>query len=225
MIREKVCYYADNLERWKQRQTMTTLARWESAWRHLGVANSDSELFQRLVACYSEPHRKYHTLQHLEECFAFLDRVASSAERIGEVELALWFHDAIYNTRKKDNEKQSAEWAHECALAGGLSNDQAKRIFELVMVTKHNAVLTGRDAQVLVDVDLGILGADLQRFDEYEGQVRQEYSWVPEFLYKRERRKVLQEFAGRSTIYSTDYFRSEYEARARENIARSLARL
>ena len=204
---------------------MTTLARWQSVWRQLGAADADSELFQRLIACYSEPHRKYHTTQHLQECFAHLDQVASLAERPAEVELALWFHDAIYNTRKSDNEQLSAEWARESALAGGLTNDQAERVFELVMATKHNALPVGRDAEVLVDVDLSILGAEAERFDEYEIQVRQEYSWVPAFIYRRERRKVLQEFAGRPSIYSTEFFRVEYESRAHENIARSLERL
>ena len=201
------------------------LDRWQSVWRTLGVSDPDVDLFQRLITCYSEPHRKYHTTQHLEECLALLDRVASFAERIGEVELALWFHDAIYNTRKSNNEQLSAEWARESALAAGLAKDQADRIFKLVMATKHNAIPEGRDAEVLVDVDLGILGADVERFEEYETQVRQEYSWVPEFIYRRERRKVLQEFAKRSSIYSTEYFRANSEARARENLARSLARL
>lgn len=203
---------------------MTTLARWQSVWREFG-AEADAELFQRLIACYSEPHRKYHTTQHLQECFALLDRVATSAELFAEVELALWFHDAIYNTRKKDNEQLSAAWAREIMLAAGLANDRAERVFELVLATRHNAIPQGRDAEVLVDVDLGILGAEVQRFDEYENQVRQEYSWVPEFIYRRERRKVLQQFENRCSIYSTDYFRANLEPQARENLARSLARL
>ena len=204
---------------------MTTMARWQSVWRELGAADANSELFQRLVTCYSESHRKYHTMQHLQECFALLDRVGSFAEQPAEVELALWFHDAIYNTRKSDNEKKSADWARESAMAGGVSDDQATRIFELVMATRHNALPVGRDAEVMVDVDLGILGAESARFDEYEIQVRQEYSWVPEFIYRRERRKVLQEFANRASIYSTKYFREQFESRARDNLARSLARL
>jgi predicted metal-dependent HD superfamily phosphohydrolase len=93
------------------------------------------------------------------------------------------------------------------------------------MATMHDAVPAGRDAEVLVDIDLGILGADPTRFDEYELQVRDEYSWVPEFMYRAARRKVLQEFMRREWIYSTAVFRSEYEARARENLTRSLSRL
>jgi predicted metal-dependent HD superfamily phosphohydrolase len=194
-------------------------------WRQLGASNSDDALFSRLVECYSEPHRKYHTRQHLQECFAHLERVRLFAEHAGEVESALWFHDAIYDTRKKDNEERSAEWARESALVAGLSDDQANRIYQLVMATMHNAVPVGQDAEVLVDIDLAILGAEVERFDEYEMQVREEYSWVPRPLYRRGRRKILQEFASRENIYSTEYFRIECEARARSNIARSLARL
>src|SRR6185369_5490869 len=90
---------------------VTSLERWRSVWRELGASEADDELYHRLVACYSEPHRKYHTVQHLNECFAHLERVSSFAEHPPEVELALWFHDAIYNTHEKDNEKRSADWA------------------------------------------------------------------------------------------------------------------
>jgi predicted metal-dependent HD superfamily phosphohydrolase len=203
---------------------MTSLARWKSTWQELGASDPDEDLFHRLVACYSEPHRKYHTMQHLNECLAHFDKVRSIAERPGEVELAMWFHDAIYRTSSKDNEERSAEWARDSALSGGLSYDQAERVFSLVMITKHNAVPVGRDAEVLVDVDLAILGSDPVRFDEYERQIREEYSWVPGPLYRRERRRILREFASRPTIYCTAYFRASHEFQARENIARSLAR-
>jgi predicted metal-dependent HD superfamily phosphohydrolase len=204
---------------------MTLLAHWESAWRELGVSNADNSLFHQLVACYSEPHRKYHTMQHLNECFAHLETLRLAAERPAEVELAVWFHDAIYETRRKNNEEKSAEWARDSALAGGLPRDSAARIYDLVMVTKHNVVLFGRDAAIMVDIDLGILGTEAARFDEYENQVREEYSWVPWPLYRRERRKILHGFLSRQTIYCTEHFRTSYEAQARDNIARSLARL
>jgi predicted metal-dependent HD superfamily phosphohydrolase len=203
----------------------TLLFRWQSVWQELGAADADEELFRQLVASYSEPHRKYHTMQHLQECFAHLETVRSYAERPGEVELALWFHDAIYDTQRKDNETRSAEWARDSALAGGLSSEQAHRIYELIVVTMHDAVPAGRDAAVLVDVDLSILGADAARFDEYELQIREEYAWVPEALYRKARRQILREFLNRERIYSTEYFQYQYEARARENIARSLVRL
>jgi predicted metal-dependent HD superfamily phosphohydrolase len=201
---------------------MTSLARWQSVWRKLGASNTDEQLYYQLVACYSEPHRSYHTIQHLNECFTHLENVRSLAEHPEEVELALWFHDAIYDTSKKDNEQRSAEWARDSVTAAGVSSGQAERIYELIMTTMHNAVPVGRDAEVLVDIDLAILGAESVRFDEYEVQVREEYSWVPETLYRAARRKILEEFTRREWIYSTAPFRSEYEARARENISRSL---
>jgi predicted metal-dependent HD superfamily phosphohydrolase len=151
--------------------------------------------------------------------------VRSLAEHAAEVELALWFHDAIYDTTKKDNEQRSATWVRESALLAGLTLEQANRLHALVMATAHNAVPAGRDAEVLVDIDLGILSAEAARFDEYELQVREEYSWVPGSLYRASRRKVLQQFARREHIYNTEVFRSELEPRARENLARSLARL
>ena len=189
------------------------------------MSTASEDLYHQLIACYSEPHRKYHTLQHLNECLKHLDGVCELADHADEVELALWFHDAIYNTSKKDNEKRSAEWARDSVLAVGVSSDKADRIYELIMATTHNALPAGRDAEVLVDIDLGILAAAEARFDAYEVQVREEYSWVPEFLYRRARRKILEEFVDREWIYSTEPFRSNYEARARNNIARSLASL
>lgn len=201
---------------------MTSLARWQSVWRQLGASHADEELYHQLVACYSEPHRKYHTIQHLNECFMHFENVRSLADHPEEIELALWFHDAIYDTTKKDNEQRSAEWARDSLLAAGVSSEQADRIHELIMATMHNAVPVGRDAEVLVDIDLGILGAEVTRFDEYEIQVCEEYSWVPEALYLAARRKVLEGFLSREWIYSTAPFRSQYEARARDNIRRSL---
>lgn len=202
-----------------------SLARWQSMWRQLGAPDVDEELFRRLVACYSEPHRKYHTMQHLNECFEHLERVRSFAEKAGEIELALWFHDAIYDTRRADNEERSAEWARESVISAGLSSDQASRIYQLVIATKHDAVPAAGDAAILVDIDLAILGSDEARYDEYEVQVREEYSWIPEPLFRQERRRILEEFANRQSIYSTEYFQVEYESQARNNIARSLARL
>jgi predicted metal-dependent HD superfamily phosphohydrolase len=147
------------------------------------------------------------------------------AERDSEVELAVWFHDSIYVTSRTDNEERSAEWARRSALLAGLSPEGADRLSSLVIATKHDAVPVGKDAAVLVDIDLAILGADAARFEEYEVQIREEYSWLPESLYRKGRRKILQGFLNRPRIYSTKFFQVEHEARARENISRSLARI
>jgi predicted metal-dependent HD superfamily phosphohydrolase len=94
-----------------------------------------------------------------------------------------------------------------------------------VLVTKHDGVPSGADASLLVDIDLGILGAAPARFDEYETQVRFEYSWVPEDGFRSGRIRVLRSFLERPNIYATPRVRAEREARARENLTRSIAQL
>lgn len=176
----------------------------------------DRSLYDALVARYSEPHRRYHTLTHLEECFAAFDEIADLAERPADVELALWFHDAIYDTRRTDNEQRSADWAR------SVCGDPVAR---LVMVTRHDAAPVTNDEKVLVDADLWILGAPEKRFDEYEQQVREEYGWVPGPIYRRKRRQILESLLARPAIYGTGRFLRRYEREARANLARSLARL
>jgi predicted metal-dependent HD superfamily phosphohydrolase len=101
----------------------------------------------------------------------------------------------------------------------------SSRVHGLIMVTRHEAIPQAMDEKVLVDVDLWILGAPEMRFDEYEVQVREEYGWVPGPIYRRKRRELLESFLARPAIYNTDRFIQRYEARARANLARSLARL
>lgn len=186
--------------------------RFDSLWRGLGLTSPSAPVFDALERAYAEPHRAYHTAQHIEECLAQLELAGGNAE----VELALWFHDAIYDPRAHDNELRSAEWA---VREIGASNPLAQRIRELIMATRHEAIPDTPDAQLLVDVDLSILGAPRERFLEYESQVRREYEWVPDFIFRRERAKILRGFLARPFIYTTPFFRDKLEARARENLA------
>lgn len=164
-------------------------------------------------------------MQHVDECFVRLDEARPLAEHIYEVELALWFHDAVYAPRNQDNEEQSASLAHAAAEQSGLHTAVAARVRQLILATKHDASPTSSDAALLVDVDLAILGAPVDRFDEYERQVRREYSWVPGFLFRRKRRQILEGFLARPHVYNTKQFRASYETSARANLARSIERL
>ena len=206
---------------------MTAIGRWLETWRALDVADAPAlhRTYEDLIARYSELHRHYHTLQHLDECFGQLAELQPLAEHLGEVELALWFHDAIYDVRRDDNEARSAEWARSSALAAGVGREAADRVGSLIMFTRHAAEPAGLDAEVLVDTDLSILAAPAARFDEYERQVRQEYQWVPEFLFRRKRKAILEEMLSRQRIFSTALFHRRHEAAARSNLARSIARL
>jgi predicted metal-dependent HD superfamily phosphohydrolase len=201
-----------------------TPEQWRRTWSGLGVATPE-DLYRRLIASYSEPHRKYHTTHHLDECLAKFPEVRSQASEPEEIELAIWFHDAVYDTKRKDNEERSARWARAAMLDASLSEDRAERVGRLVMATCHDAIPEREDARILVDVDLSILGATKERFDEYERQVREEYAWVPDFLFRRERKKILKSFLKRPRIYSTPHFLETHERQARENLRRSLDRL
>jgi predicted metal-dependent HD superfamily phosphohydrolase len=162
---------------------MPGIERWHATWKGLGVEPPAADLYAIVRARYAESHRSYHTIQHLDQCFGSLDEARHLAGRIHEVELALWFHDAVYEVRGQDNEEQSASWAREAAIQQGVSSSVAERVHALILATKHNATPAWPDAALLVDVDLAILGAEFERFDEYERQVRQEYSWVPGFCF------------------------------------------
>jgi predicted metal-dependent HD superfamily phosphohydrolase len=204
---------------------MLTLARWRSTWMGLGGTSPADEVHAGLIARYDEPHRHYHTVQHLDECFARLDDARALAEHIHEVELALWFHDAVYDTRRSDNEAQSAALARAEGARAGLSESVLARVDSLILATRHDASPTTPDATLLVDVDLAILGAPVERFDEYERQVQAEYAWVPGPIFRRKRRELLEGFLSRPRVYSTEAFRERFEDAARANLSRSIRAL
>ncbi len=192
-------------------------ASWDRAWTHLSLQGIP-EQFDRLIKAYDEPHRSYHTRQHLEECIGHFSRVVDVANHPGEVEIALLFHDAVYDLHGPDNERRSAEWALQVLTQAGATEPVKARVHALIMATLHSAIPAEADQQLLVDIDLAILGAAPARFQEYDRQVAIEYSWVPSDVYKVKRREVLSSFLARSHIYSTAHFRAELEAQARINL-------
>lgn len=205
---------------------MTRLqASWARCWRGLAASGDGSALREHLLAAWREPQRKYHTLQHLSEGIILLDGYLHLAMHPAEVEMALWFHDAVYNVTASDNEAQSADLAATSLLAAGVSAEAIARIHQLIMATCHAALPTGRDQQLLVDVDLAILGAPRERFAAYEQQVREEYLWVPEPLFRERRAAILREFLNRQPFYHTPELRERLETQARANLAWSLQKL
>ena len=196
---------------------------WQRAWAALGLRAPEG-LMQRLLDAWAEPQRHYHSQQHLHECLALLEPALDLAQHPGEVELGLWFHDAIYDPQGKGNEARSADWAVEALAQAGASGEVQQRVRALIMATCHDAEPEGDDARLLVDIDLAILGADPARFAEYDAQVRAEYRWVPSWLYRRKRKEVLAGFLKRPAIYGTERFRDRFEGRARENLTRATRR-
>ena len=179
-----------------------------------------------MIGHYRDDSRAYHTVRHLEECLGHLDDVRRRLRRPDEVEAALWFHDVIYDPQAADNEERSADLAERLLGPAGVPTEYLAEIRRLVLATGHRGSRDPQDdASAITDIDLTILGAERARFDEYEADIRREYAFVPEDQFRRRRREILQSFLARPAIYATPWFHERYEARARENLSRSIGAL
>jgi predicted metal-dependent HD superfamily phosphohydrolase len=194
-----------------------TPARWQALMHALGLAENANTLVA-LGAAYREPQRFYHTQAHITDCLDQFERLREQAQRPNEIELAIWFHDAIYRPHRSDNERRSADWASRFLRDSGASADVADRVSGLILATRHAIVPVDPDTAILIDVDLSILAADADRYAQFEADVRREYRWVPRFVYRRKRAAILASFLQRSRIYATDLFHARYEAPARRNL-------
>jgi predicted metal-dependent HD superfamily phosphohydrolase len=190
----------------------------------------DEALKAELTALYTGPNRHYHGLAHIKALLALAHKHHAAFSDAEAVEAAIWFHDAIYDSTKGDNEERSAELAVQ-RLTGRAEPDRVLRIKTMIEATATHQVpdLRGEaarlDAALLLDMDLSILGATPEQFDAYESAVRLEYAWVGDAAWRAGREAVLKSFLSRPHIFHTDIFRQRYETQARENISRSLERL
>ena len=208
-----------------RRQGTLDQQRWLDLWSRLGAQGSGASIFAQLAAAYAEPERAYHTAEHIRDCLAELDLSRDLAQYPDEVEAALWFHDAVYRPGASDNEDQSAELARTALSVGAVPHEVADRTAALVLATRHAGLPISPDEQLICDIDLSILGREPGIFDAFERQIRHEYAWVPEPMYRRERSAVLSGFLRRRSIYQTDQFRQRYEASARANLERLIEKL
>ncbi len=204
---------------------MSLLSRWCDLWQRWVAHSAPEPIFDELIRRYGEPHRAYHTLDHIQDCLLQLDQVRDLAEHADEVEMALWCHDVIYDPRAADNELQSAAWGEKILTEGGVSAEVIARVQDLILATRHHTLPDRPDAALMVDIDLSILGRPPAEFDRYDAAIRQEYQWVPEAPYREARAKALEFFLARPAIYQTAWFHDRYEAQARRNLARTIQNL
>jgi predicted metal-dependent HD superfamily phosphohydrolase len=197
-------------------------ARWSDACAEVGVAAHERD-YRRVRRAWRSMGRHYHTLVHLESCLREFDAVKHLALRRAEVELALWFHDAVYRSWRRDNEAQSAALAADLLRAASI--ETVERIRQMILDTRHREEPLAGDAALMVDVDLAILGQPSDVYTAFAGAIRREYWWVPRERYVAGRGKLLQQFLARATIYHHDFFHAKYEQQARANIAAELQRL
>jgi len=190
----------------------------------------DEPLKQELSGLYRAEDRHYHNLSHIKAMLALAGDYRASLHDPEAVEAAIWFHDAIYDSKAKDNEAQSAALA-EKKLAGRTDAERLGRVSAMILATSTHQLPSFddaaalRDASLFLDMDLSILGAAPAAFDAYERAVRREYAWVEEPMWRAGRGTVLKTFLARTNIFHTDEFRRRFEPQARQNIARSIAAL
>lgn len=187
------------------------------------------ELLADLRKRHGEAQRHYHDWSHVEALQRHFESVGDLVTDRTAVHYAILFHDAIYDPRSKENERRSAALlAASSPPIPDASLALAKRMIEATEGHFLPADLSGPaldDCALFLDMDLGILGAAPDRFDLYEAQIRREYAHVADEDFRKGRAAVLEHFAGRDALYFSNWGRQRFEAQARENIARSLARL
>jgi predicted metal-dependent HD superfamily phosphohydrolase len=184
--------------------------------------------FDVLIASYVAPERYYHNLEHLSEMFRVVERLCAQVEDPDALHLAVWFHDSVYDSRAKDNERRSGELAVDLLGPIGVPASTIERVVSMIWATAHTSDAGPPalpDTRVLLDADLAILGAPEERYARYASDIRKEYAWVPEPDYRTGRTAVLERFLAQPRIYHTQIMFEEGDARARANLRAEIASL
>ncbi|MCB0033114.1 MAG: hypothetical protein KDE51_03760 [Anaerolineales bacterium] len=182
------------------------------------------DCYTQLVQLYTAADRYYHNLTHIAHTLQVAAELKPLANDDTAIQLALWFHDVIYDARAADNEAQSAAWAQRWLAHFGVSQPLLTQVEQLIMVTKTHTPTT-IDEQIVVDADLAILGAEPERYQQYSHAIRQEYAWVEPEPYRQGRGRVLQMFLQRPRIFQTPPLYDQLEAQARHNLQAELETL
>ena len=190
----------------------------------------DTSLLTGLLARHREPHRHYHTAQHVRWVLRHIDELAAfePVDHRADVVAAAFYHDAIYDPTRSDNEWQSAQLARRDLTTLGRSAERVERVARLIEATAHGAdsdAPLDADTAVLLDADLAVLGAEPAAYSAYVAGVRQEYAHVADVDWRAGRGAVLEGFLARETIFSTATAREWWEAQARGNLTAELAAL
>lgn len=185
------------------------------------------EAFAALDRLYRSPGRHYHTWRHVGACLRELRRVRRLAADPAALELALWFHDAVYQPGARDNEERSAELAGAWGRKLGFPPAVIEEARRLVLATRHapGRLSAAGDEALIRDIDLAVLGSGACRYRVYERRIGREYAHLPPERFRAGRAALLRGFLDGARIYSSDFYWKRRERRARRNLARACARL
>lgn len=175
--------------------------------------------FQALKEKYSDKSRFYHNLSHVKALLDLCESLTNKIQDHNSIRFAIWFYDVVYDTKRSDNEEESARLAAEMLLKLLVNTATIEFVRDLILATKnHNGKNLLFDAKLFLDMDLAILGTSEEVYKEYSKAIREEYSWASESMYRSGRKKILKSFIQRERIYLTDEMEVRYEEKARENI-------
>lgn len=205
-------------------QHATEVAALRNEWGLLN--NYPDSLLADLVCRYSEPHRQYHTLDHLRALLSHLVTHQALASDPAVITAAICYHDAIYDTRRNDNEVRSADLARVALEMMGWRAPELDKVAAMILATQHhNPTTPDNDTVLFLDLDLSILGANAAVYGNYSTAIRREFEWVPDVAYARGRSQVLTNFLKRDAIFKTPALWVLWEAPARANLNRELSSL
>ncbi|OED39814.1 hypothetical protein AB833_14305 [Chromatiales bacterium (ex Bugula neritina AB1)] len=184
-----------------------------------GAAGSD--ISEQLLKSYSENGRYYHTCGHISFCLSVFDQASNLCLNPDAVEVALWFHDAVFNFPINENERLSAEYFMRVSESV-MPDSFRERVYGLVMATRHLAPPTDPDEQIMVDIDLSSFGQAWEFFNADGQNVRRELSYLGDGEYFPNQIEFMSKLVERPYFYNTPWFREHFEAQARDNVERYL---
>lgn len=205
--------------------TRTLLPLWRGHVNALGCfdAAHSQRLFDNLCANYSQPHRAYHTLDHLVQIFEKLEEHAGQTREPLPLAFAAWYHDINYDPQSADNEERSAARA-EAELKTMTADPQLPgRVANLILATKsHHKGADDADGDLFLDIDYSILGSEPAAYKTYAAQIRREYAHLSDVQWRNGRATFLKTASARAPTFRTALFESLYGAQARANMATEL---
>lgn len=179
-----------------------------------------------LLRRWAEPQRRYHTTDHLAAVLDRIDELAPHADDMPAVQLAAWFHDAVYRPDRSENEERSAALAERALPELGIDPARTSEVARLVRLTvTHDPAPDDRNGAVLCDADLAVLAGSPDAYAAYAAAVRAEYAFVPDPDFRTGRAAVLRQLLALPHLFRTPHGHDRWEHPARHNLSTELALL